>query len=224
MFVSHDGEPCQHVIPSAEASVPVTVTTARYAEITDLVDAAARHQFDLAGELPIRARLFRLTEQEHVLLLLCHHIASDGWSMEILMADLAAAYQARRDGRAPGWAPLPVQYADYALWQQHLLGGDGLLAGQIEYWKRTLAGLPEELALPFDRPRPAEPSGQGAQVRWQLADPALHAALAGAGPRASGQHLHGAACRAGHAAVPDGRRDGHPGGRPGGGADRRGGA
>ena len=138
------------------------------------------------SELPIRAWLFTLPEQEqeqeHVLLLLCHHIASDGWSTEILMADLAAAYQARRDGRAPDWAPLPVQYADYALWQRDLLGGGetadgGLLAEQIQYWKRALAGLPEELTLPSDRPRPAEPSGQGANVRWQLADSALHAAL-----------------------------------------------
>jgi amino acid adenylation domain-containing protein len=113
--------------------------------------------------------------------LLCHHIASDGWSMQVLMADLAAAYAARRAGRAPGWAPLPVQYADFALWQRDLLGGNdggGVLAGQTQYWREALAGLPEELALPFDRPRPAEESQSGAEVRWQLADAALHAALA----------------------------------------------
>jgi amino acid adenylation domain-containing protein len=182
VFPADGGEPYQHVIPAAEARVAVTVTTARSDELAGLIDAAARHEFDLASELPIRAWLFSLAEREQVLLLLCHHIASDGWSIEILMADLALAYQARRDGRAPDWAPLPVQYADYALWQQRLLGGDpdggGLLAGQTEYWKQTLAGLPEELALPFDRPRPAEPTRQGGQVRWQLADPALHATLA----------------------------------------------
>ncbi len=124
-------------------------------------------------------------------MLLTHHIASDGWSSRVLMSDLAVAYQARRDGRAPTWAPLPVQYADYALWQRDLLGVDGdggangagagvggRLAGQVGYWRRALAGLPEELALPYDRPRPALPSGRGGQVRWQLADPALHTALA----------------------------------------------
>ena len=149
IFTVDRGQPYQHIVPAEEATVPVTISTARSAELTGLINAAARHQFDLARELPIRAWLFTLAEQEqeqerereHVLLLLCHHIASDGWSMPVLMSDLAAAYQARRDGRAPQWAPLPVQYADYALWQQDLLGsgsgasqdvdgGDGVLAGQ----------------------------------------------------------------------------------------------
>jgi len=189
-FTVDGGQPYQHIIPAGEAAVPVTITTARSDELAGLIDAAARHEFDLASELPIRAWLFTLAEQEHVLLLLCHHIASDGWSMQVLMSDLAAAYQARRDGRAPDWAPLPVQYADYALWQRDLLGsgsgagqdtdgGDGgVLAGQVQYWRQALAGLPEELALPFDRPRPAQPSQGGAEVRWQLADAGLHAALA----------------------------------------------
>ena len=189
IFTVDGGEPYQRIIPAGQATVPVTMSTARSVELTGLIDAAARHQFDLARELPIRAWLFTLAEQEHVLVLLCHHIASDGWSMPVLMSDLAAAYQARCDGRAPEWAPLPVQYADYALWQQDLLGsgsgasqdtdgGNGVLAGQVQYWRQALAGLPEELALPFDRPRPARPSRRGGQIRWQLADPALHAALA----------------------------------------------
>ncbi len=190
------GQPYQHIIPAGQAGIPVTVTAAAPDELAGLIAAAARHEFDLDSELPFRASLFTLAEQEqeqeqeHVLVLLCHHIASDGWSMQVLMGDLTTAYQARREGRTPGWAPLPVQYADYALWQRDLLGsgagqdtdggGDdgGVLAGQIEYWRQALAGLPEELALPSDRPRPAEPSRHGGQVRWQLADPALHAALA----------------------------------------------
>src|SRR5579859_6975008 len=186
IFTVEAGQPCQHIIPAAQATVPVTVTTARPGELAGLVAAAAGYVFDLAAELPVRAWLFELAAQEHVLVLLCHHIASDGWSMQVLMADLATAYQARRGGQAPGWAPLPVQYADYTLWQRDLLGGDGdtggdggVLAGQVQYWRQALAGLPEELALPSDRPRPAHPSGRGGQVRWQLAGSALHAALAG---------------------------------------------
>ncbi len=187
-FSVDGGQPYQHIIPAGEADVPVIITTARPDELAGLVAAAAGYVFDLAGELPIRAWLFTVSRDEHVLVLLCHHTAADGWSMQVLMEDLAAAYQARREGRVPGWAPLPVQYADYALWQRGLLGaggdgddgGDGgVLAGQIEYWRRALAGLPEELVLPFSRPRPAEPSRRGGQVRWQLAGPALHAALAG---------------------------------------------
>jgi nonribosomal peptide synthetase DhbF len=188
-----DGQPYQRVIPAGEAAVPVTVTPAGRGEVAGLVQAAARHEFDLAADLPVRAWLFTLPEDEpgpgpedeQVLVLLCHHIASDGWSMRVLMADLAAAYTARRDQRAPHWPALPVQYADYTLWQRDLLGGadgypvdGGVLAGQVEYWERALAGLPEELALPFDRARPAVPSQRGGEVRWQLADPGLHAALA----------------------------------------------
>ncbi len=183
VFTAADGQPCQCIIPAEEATVPVTITTARSGELTGLVDAAARHEFDLATELPVRAWLFTLAEQEHVLVLLCHHITSDGWSMQILMAELAAAYAARRAGRAPGWADLPVQYADYALWQRELLGSDqdpaSIMSGQVRYWRQALAGLPEELALPADRPRPAEPSQAGGEVRWQLADAGLHKALDG---------------------------------------------
>jgi nonribosomal peptide synthetase DhbF len=184
VFIADGGQPYQHVIPAGEAAVPVTVATARPGELAGLVDAAARHEFDLAVELPVRAWLFRLGQERHVLLLLCHHIASDGWSMRVLMSDLATAYAARRDGRQPGWADLPVQYADYTLWQRDLLGGDdadggGVLAGQVGYWRGVLAGLPEELALPFDRPRPARLSRAGGEVRWQLADRGLHQVLDG---------------------------------------------
>ena len=194
VFTTEDGQPYQQVIPAGEAIVPVTLTPARSGELAGLIDAAARHEFDLAAELPIRAWLFTLAEQEHVLVLLLHHIAGDGWSVQVLMADLAAAYAARREGRAPGWPDLPVQYADYTLWQRGLLGGaggaggaggdvadgdgGGVLAGQVGYWREQLAGLPEELVLPAGRPRPAQASQRGGVVRWELAGAGLHAGLA----------------------------------------------
>ncbi len=183
VFAVADGQPYQQVIPAGQAVVPVTVTAAARGEVAALVAAAAAHEFDLASELPVRAWLFTLADEEHVLVLLCHHIASDGWSVQVLMADLAAAYAARLGGRAPRWPDLPVQYADYTLWQRDLLGGDqdagSLMSGQVGYWRQQLAGLPEELALPTDRPRPAEASQRGGEVRWELADAGLHEALAG---------------------------------------------
>ena len=182
IFEAEDGQPYQRVIPAGEVTVPVTIATAAPGELPGLVEAAARHEFDLAGELPVRVSVFTVGPDEHVLVLLCHHIASDGWSMQVLMADLAAAYGARRDSRAPDWPGLPVQYADYALWQRDLLGDDqdsgSIMSRQVGYWTSALAGIPDELVLPSDRARPASPTYRGAEVTVDL-DAGLHAALAG---------------------------------------------
>ncbi|WP_459979735.1 condensation domain-containing protein, partial [Mycobacterium avium] len=132
------------------------------------IEAAARHSFDLATEIPLRARLFRITDDEHVLVAVLHHIAADGLSMAPLVADLGMAYASRCAGHAPGWAPLPVQYADYTLWQRAQLGdvadAESPMAAQLAYWEQQLAGLPERLALPTDRPYPPVADYRGASV------------------------------------------------------------
>jgi nonribosomal peptide synthetase DhbF len=185
VFPVVDGQPFQQVIDPEAATLQVTTATARPSDLPGLLARAARHAFDLARDIPVRAWLYRLTAQQHVLVLVTHHIASDGWSMDVLIRDLACAYQARCDGRAPewpDWPDLPVQYADYALWQRELLGGDddpgSELFRQATYWTSALSGLPEQLDLPYDRPRLAEPTYRGAEVSLRL-DADLHHRLLG---------------------------------------------
>ncbi|MEU8683400.1 condensation domain-containing protein, partial [Streptomyces sp. NPDC048611] len=125
VFPDVDGEPHQLVRDMDETELSWKVQNVAEADLPEVLTAAAGHHFDLANELPIQAWLFDISEEETVLLLLLHHIACDGWSMGPLGRDLIAAYAARRENRAPEWEPLPVQYADYTLWQRELLGEEG---------------------------------------------------------------------------------------------------
>ncbi|GAA1302508.1 amino acid adenylation domain-containing protein [Saccharothrix xinjiangensis] len=180
-LVGDGGEPRQVVLAPHEAvpRLPVTATSAeRLAE--DLATAAAV-PFDLAAEPPLRAGLFSLGPADGVLLLVVHHTAADGWSRRPLLTDLGRAYAARRAGRAPDWAPLPVQYADWAQWQHDLLHGAddpaGPLARQLDHWRTALRDLPEHLDLPLDHARPAIGSPRGDAVGFTV--PAeLHARIA----------------------------------------------
>ncbi|MFI5532892.1 amino acid adenylation domain-containing protein [Kitasatospora sp. NPDC051853] len=180
LFRAHDGRPYQHLLPPAEALPEVTVVPASEELLPDLIAAAVARPFDLAAELPLRASVLEIDREDRVVVLLLHHITTDEWSDRPFLRDLTTAYAARRAGRAPEWAPLPVQYADHALWQQELLGADddpeSLAAVQLAYWKRTLAGAPEELELPADHPRPAHPGFHGADLTVDLT-PATHRAL-----------------------------------------------
>ncbi|MEW2398055.1 amino acid adenylation domain-containing protein [Streptomyces sp. NPDC046862] len=176
------GTPYQRIL-SPEAGRPsLAVVEVTGAELPALLTVAAGHRFDLSAETPLRATLFRLDDDTHVLLLLTHHIAVDGWSMAPLMRDLKTAYAARITGRGPGWRPLPVRYADFAHWQRELFGatagGTGnLLECQTGFWREALAGAPQELPLPADRPRPVEPSGRGDRAALTV-DAELHTSLA----------------------------------------------
>ncbi|HSA52330.1 MAG TPA: condensation domain-containing protein, partial [Yinghuangia sp.] len=174
------GTPYQHVHAPGEVPPDLPVSEVDGANLAEAVAAHAARPFDLEHEVPLRARLFALGPTEHVLLVVVHHIACDGWSMGPLARDLAAAYAARSRGEAPQWAPLPVQYADYTLWQHGLLGdendADSRFAVQIDHWTRALAGLPESITLPSDRPRPAAASRRGGVLVVRI-DAELHVRL-----------------------------------------------
>ncbi|MEU7137626.1 amino acid adenylation domain-containing protein [Streptomyces sp. NPDC046261] len=178
-----DGEPHQRILGQAEAAGLLGFVRAEVADEQELASAlerGARCEFDLARDLPVRAWLFSKGTEEHVLLLVLHHIAADGWSMAPLARDLSTAYAARREGRAPSWDELPVQYADYTLWQRELLGDENdpesVISNQVTYWRKALEGLPEELRLPFDRARPAMASHEGGSVPL-VVDAQLHARI-----------------------------------------------
>ncbi|MEV0119910.1 amino acid adenylation domain-containing protein, partial [Streptomyces sp. NPDC050844] len=168
VFPDADGEPWQQVLEGAAGRPALDVRPADAGRLEEQLAAASGRGFDLSTELPWRVSLLRVAPEESVLLLVVHHIASDGWSMGVLARDLRVAYEARCAGRTPGWEALPVQYADYALWQREALGDPGdpesVISGQLAYWRDALAGAPPELALPVDRARRGEPSFQGGSV------------------------------------------------------------
>ncbi|HET9380490.1 MAG TPA: amino acid adenylation domain-containing protein, partial [Streptomyces sp.] len=180
VFRDVDGVPVQSIVPADEARPKISVTELSEPELDATLTAAARRGFDLENELPVRAELFVLSPTEQIFLILVHHIVADGWSYATLVSDFSTAYAARRAAHAPEWAPLPVQYADYALWQREVLGGlddpDSVLARQMDYWKSSLAGLPDQLELQTDRPRPAVPSHGGGFVPITVG-PEVHARL-----------------------------------------------
>ena len=171
VFPAVEGVPKQLVIPAERALVGWEVVDATDWSASQLragVEEAVRYSFDLATEIPLRARLFRIAEDEHVLVAVVHHIAADGWSLNVLAANVGMAYAARCVGQAPGWAPLAVQYADYTLWQREQLGEladhDSPIAAELRFWEQTLAGMPEWLQLPTDRPYPPVADYRGAKV------------------------------------------------------------
>ncbi|MGU3587368.1 amino acid adenylation domain-containing protein, partial [Rhodococcus sp. C26F] len=176
-----DGVGYQQVLPAADAVVEVRPETVDADEVPARVAEAVTTGFDVTQQVPIRVRLFSVAPDEHVLVVVVHHISADGYSMGPLTRDVVTAYAARVAGGEPGWAPLEVQYADYTLWQREVLGEESdpesLMARETDFWTRTLADLPEEATLPSDRPRPAVASYRGASHRLTL-DERVRAAIA----------------------------------------------
>ncbi|MGG1104443.1 non-ribosomal peptide synthetase DhbF [Bacillus subtilis] len=180
IFPESQGTSYQHILDADQACPELHVTEIAEKELSDRLAEAVRYSFDLAAEPAFRAELFVIGPDEYVLLLLVHHIVGDGWSLTPLTRDLGTAYAARCHGRSPEWAPLAVQYADYALWQQELLGNEdnpnSLIAGQLAFWKETLKNLPDQLELPIDYSRPAEPSHDGDTIHFRI-EPEFHKRL-----------------------------------------------
>ncbi|EUA45760.1 non-ribosomal peptide synthase TIGR01720 domain protein [Mycobacteroides abscessus 21] len=177
-FRATGGVPQQVVVPAADAHFGWDVVDATgwtTSQLREAIGEAARHTFDLSNEIPLYARLFRITGDEYVLAAVVHHIAADAWSITPLVTDLGVAYVSRRAGHAPGWAPLAVQYVDYTLWQRAEFGdfadGDSRIAAQLDYWQDALAGMPERVELPTDRPYPstADQRGSTMAVQWPAA-------------------------------------------------------
>ncbi len=174
-FATVDGQPIQVI--ATESTVPVAVVDLREgppAERKDdaqrLLQAEARRPFDLARGPVLRAALFQIADDEQIILLTLHHIVSDGWSMGVLIREIALLYDAFSQGQPSPLAALPVQYADFAAWQRTWLQGQGddeasPIQSQLAYWKEQLRGVPDMLDLPTDRPRPAVQTSSGA-TKW----------------------------------------------------------
>ncbi|WP_426746468.1 amino acid adenylation domain-containing protein [Myxococcus faecalis] len=171
-FVLQDGEPTQRVAAHRALTLPVVDLSElppeqREAEAARRTAIEAHRPFRLTEEPPLRATLFRLAEDDHVLVLGMHHIVSDGWSMGVLAREVSALYAAFSAGQPSPLPELPIQYADFAVWQRDWLRGD-VLRRHLSYWKQRLAGMPTLLDLPTDRPRPPVQVFRGATYTFPI--------------------------------------------------------
>ena len=185
LFVAPEGIPQQLVVPVERADFGWDVVDATgwsASRLGEAVEDTARHSFDLATEIPLRARLFRVADDEHVLVGVVHHIAADGWSITPLVRDLGVAYASRCAGQAPGRAELAVQYVDYTLWQRAQFGdladSHSPIAAQLAYWEQALAGMPERAAASHRSALPA-----GCRSARRQCGRGLAGGAAGAGAR-----------------------------------------
>ncbi|NRN20416.1 non-ribosomal peptide synthetase [Serratia marcescens] len=162
-FITREDRPQVQILPANGLPLAFHDLRRHPAQADTLCRQAATQPFDLTQGPLVRAALIRLADEEHLFLLTCHHIISDGWSTGILLRDLGALYGALRRGDADPLPPLPLQYPDYAAWQRRYLTPERL-AAQAQYWRETLIGAPALLTLPTDRPRPTVQSFSGGEV------------------------------------------------------------
>jgi amino acid adenylation domain-containing protein len=177
IFPEQDGIPFQHILDIGEARFTLAVEPASEASLTTRLAKLAAIPFDLSCDMPLRVWLLQIEPTRHVLLLSLHHIVGDGASLAPLTRDLMHAYAARAQGGEPAWQPLPIQYADYTLWQLRSLGSEGdadsRMEQQLRFWRQALAAMPEELVLPADRPRPPVATHRGGVAPIRI-DPVMH--------------------------------------------------
>ncbi|BAY09129.1 non-ribosomal peptide synthetase [Calothrix sp. NIES-2098] len=171
-YIVQDGNPVQAIqLPRAVELLRFNLQdipeSDRSTQIEQILQQQTQRPFDFASDLMLRGCLLQVNEQEHILLLVMHHIASDGWSMNILWQELADLYLAFVSGQPNPLVELPIQYADYAVWQRQWLEGE-VLETQLNYWQQQLAGAPPVLELPTDRPRPPIQTYQGAGQSFTL--------------------------------------------------------
>ncbi len=162
-FVEVDGEAVQVILPRLDVLIEVEDLEGREDQVAARALAEATRPFDLRGDPLVRGRLLRLGPTAHIILLTVHHIVSDGWSTGILVSEMSALYHAALVGIEAPLPPLPIQYADYAIWQRAFLAGEEL-ARQTRFWQDALAGAPDAIALPHDHPCPAQQSFRGASL------------------------------------------------------------
>ncbi|HDR6312417.1 TPA: amino acid adenylation domain-containing protein [Bacillus cereus] len=174
------GSSYQKILDMENLNLEMIKTKTCKEELENMLAEAVRYSFNLDVEPAVRLQLFTVNENEHVLLILLHHIVGDGWSLQPLTRDFTTSYKARCQGERAQLETLPVQYADYALWQQQLLGDEttekSLISTQLEFWKKELKGLPDQLELPTDYQRPIETSYQGETIHFQI-DAGMHSRL-----------------------------------------------
>jgi amino acid adenylation domain-containing protein len=172
IFSSIDGNPVAALNENRSVALPLIdlserPTVHREAEVRHLLREVTHRPFNLGRDLMLRAALFRMDKEDHVLLLVVHHIASDGWSSTIFFREISALYCAFITGSPSPLPNLPIQYADFAAWQRHWLQGE-VLESLLFYWKKQLEGAPAVLNLPTDRPRPIIQSFRGARQSIEL--------------------------------------------------------